>query len=62
MTDCELCHEQTAKPQVRAGRLLCEGCTDGWDYQAALTPEERRADERAVELYVDEWSTEGERR
>lgn len=62
MTACEFCHEETPNPQVRAGRRLCEPCADGWDYQASLTPEERRAEERSIELYVDEWSTSGESR
>lgn len=50
---CDLCH---AAPGVqrRDGRLLCVECVAGWDYQAALTAEERVRDEQAIERYRQE--------
>lgn len=52
--DCDLCHEQTTQAFLRAGRNLCTTCVQGWDYEASLTPEERQADDKAVQLYLDE--------
>lgn len=51
---CSLCH-QGASTQQREGRWLCQECADGWDYQASLTPAERRADEAAIEEYGRYW-------
>lgn len=52
--DCELCHDDVDVLRLRDDRWLCDSCTAGWDYEASLTPEERRADEQAVARYVDE--------
>jgi hypothetical protein len=50
---CELCH--VGKPiHSRDGLALCDECADGWDYQASLTPAERRDEEAAIAAYVDE--------
>lgn len=50
---CDLCHEETASTQPRGRLQLCDDCTDGWDYEAALTPAERRAEERSIAAYLD---------
>lgn len=48
---CDLCHDVTAATHPRGGFLLCTECAYGWDYQASLTPAERRAEERSVAAY-----------
>jgi hypothetical protein len=61
---CDLCHEGwgsrgSGPVAVRVngsaeGLRLCAQCRDGWDYQASLTPAERRADDASQAAYVAE--------
>lgn len=53
---CDLCHEECTTTHPRDRFRLCDQCADGWDYDASLTPAERRAEERAIAAYHDEWS------
>lgn len=57
---CEICHE-VAVPTVLVvntaakfeNALLCEDCADQLAHYAAMTPEERRADDAAQAAYVE---------
>lgn len=54
---CEICHED-AEPAVLvvnngARWLICEDCADQLAHYAAMTPEERRADDAAQAAYVE---------
>jgi hypothetical protein len=52
--DCEICHEEAAELVSRKGLKVCPWCADAIDFEAAMTPEERRAEERSIAAYCDE--------
>lgn len=51
--DCELCHEEAAELVDRTGKKVCPWCAESLDYDASLTPDERRADHESAARYVD---------
>lgn len=50
---CELCRGDLAI-KVRGAHKVCAECADAWDYQASLTPDERRQDDAAQARHVEE--------
>lgn len=50
---CGMCHADLAIT-IRGPHKVCAECVDAWDYQASLTPEERRRDDEAQVRYVEQ--------
>jgi hypothetical protein len=51
---CDLCHEDADAAHWWRQMRLCRSCIEGVEYEALMTPAERKADHEAAARFVDE--------